>query len=225
LHEIDMGISPGNRTPRGLATVAAVLSYVGQPVQMWINGKWRRVHGWHDLRRQDFPPPVGARWLGNCDIADLTLFPARYPGLRSMRFGAGLELGGLHLGLWVLSWLARWRLLPRLDRWAPALRRMSEWFLSSGSDVGVMHVRLRGTAKDGSALTLTWTLIAGSGHGPQIPATAAVVIARKLARGELETVGAMPCLGLFSLDEFLGALEGRDIHTHVQRDCGPSVRA
>jgi len=32
-------------------------------------------------------PSLGWRLFGNCDIPDLTLFPARYPTLRSMRFG------------------------------------------------------------------------------------------------------------------------------------------
>jgi hypothetical protein len=39
----------------------------------------------------------------------------------------------------------------------------------------------------------------------------AILLARKLARGELNRRGAMPCLDLISLDEYLGALEGLDI--------------
>jgi hypothetical protein len=108
--------------------------------------------------------------------------------------------------------------LPRLDRWARGLKRISEWFLAWGGDAGAMHVRLRGTATDGKPLTLTWTLIAGSGHGPQVPATAAVVLARKLAHGQLSARGAMPCLDLFSLDEFLDALAGYDIRIQIQRE-------
>ena len=217
LTDIDIGISPGNRTPRGLATVAAILSYVGRPLNMWKNGQPHNVFGWQDLRGERYPAPVGTRWLGNCDVPDLTLFPQRYPGLKSLRFGAGLELGLLHLGLWLLSWPARWCLLPRLDRWARALKRISEWFLARGSDAGAMHVRLTGSAIDGNPLTLTWILIAGSGHGPQVPATAAVVLARKLARGQLPARGATPCLDLFNLDEFLAALGDYDIRIQVQR--------
>ena len=97
---------------------------------------------------------------------------------------------------------------------------MSEWFLGRGSDVGAMHVRLSGTATDGKPLCLTWMLVAGSGHGPQIPATAAVVLARKLAREQLAKVGAMACLDLFDLDEYIAALAGYDICTQVQRERG-----
>lgn len=215
---IDIGISPGNRAPRGLATVAAILSYVGHPLYMWTNGQLDNVFGWQGLRRERYPDPVGTRWLGNCDVPDLALFPPRYPGLKTLRFGAGLELGLLHLGLWLLSWPVRWRLLPRLDRWARGLKRASEWFLATGSDAGAMHVRLTGTAIDGKPLTLTWILIAGSGHGPQVPATAAVVLARKLADGQLSARGARPCLDLFSLEEFLAGLENYDIRIQIQRE-------
>jgi hypothetical protein len=218
LGEVDIGISPGNRSPRGAATVAAILSYVGRPLHMWKNGQAHTVFGWQDLHRHAYPEPVGRRWLSNCDVPDLALFPARYSGLRNLRFGAGLELGLLHLGLWLLSWPARARLLPRLDRWTPTFKRISEWFLRNGSDAGAMHVQMRGTGADGKALTVTWTLLAGSGHGVQVPATAAVVLTRKLARRELSARGAMPCLGLFTLEDYLAALAAYDVRTEVRRD-------
>ncbi|MDR3385459.1 MAG: saccharopine dehydrogenase NADP-binding domain-containing protein [Rudaea sp.] len=217
LHDIDIGVSPGNRTPRGTATVAAILSYAGRPLSVWKNGQWGIAFGWQGLHRQRYPDPVGRRWLGHCDVPDHGLFPARYPGLRSLRFGAGLELGILHLGLWLLSWPERWHLLPRLDRWTHALKRISEWFLPLGSDTGAMHVALRGIGIDGQPLALTWTLVAGSGHGTQVPATAAVVLARKLANGQLAARGATPCLGLFSLDEYLAALAGFDFRIQIHR--------
>lgn len=220
LTDIDIGISPGNRTPRGSATVAAILGYVGRPLRVWTRGKWHTGYGWQGLHRQRYPKPVGPRWLSLCDVPDIELFPARYPELRNLRFAAGLELSLLHLGLWLLSWPVRWRLLPRLDRWTATLKRMSEWFLANGSDVGAMHVLLGGTAPDGKPLRVTWTIVAGSGHGPQIPATAAVVLARKLARGQLSKTGAMACLDLFDLDEYLAALAAYDMRTQIQRKHG-----
>jgi len=39
-------------------------------------------------------------------------------------------------------------------------------------------------------------------HGPEIPCTPALIIARKLARGELKRRGAMPCWNLFTLEDF-----------------------
>ena len=39
----------------------------------------------------------------------------------------------------------------------------------------------------------------------------AIILAKRLARGELSQRGARPCLDLISLDEFLEALEPLDI--------------
>jgi len=39
-------------------------------------------------------------------------------------------------------------------------------------------------------------------HGPEIPTFAAVLLARRLARGEPLPVGAHACLGLLDLPEF-----------------------
>ena len=56
---------------------------------------------------------------------------------------------------------------------------------------------------DGKPKRIDWHLVAGSGHGPYIPATASVLLAKRLLDGTLQTRGAMPCVGLFTLDEFL----------------------
>jgi saccharopine dehydrogenase-like NADP-dependent oxidoreductase len=216
LESIDFGIAPGNRAARGPATIASVASYVGRQFGVWEDGVWQPAYGWQRLRRHRYPPAVGSRWLADCDIPDLELFPERYPGVRSVRFGAGLELAFLHFGLWLLSWPARWRWIAHLEAHAERLRRGGEILAARGSDVGAMHVELRGYRR-GHRLTVVWTLVAGHGDGPQIPCTAAIVIARKLASGTLVARGAMPCVGLFSLDECLRELEGYDIRTMVER--------
>lgn len=206
----DCGISPGNRTERGLATVAAILSYVGRPIRIWRDGRWQAVSGWQDCGRHHYPEPMGMRWLAACDVPDLALFPQRY-GARDVRFRAGLELPLLHLGLWSLSWLSSMRLVRDWSRHAPVLFRISQWFERLGSDVGGMHLTVRGIDTQGHALKREWMIVAGNGDGPEIPATPAVVLAKKLSRGELSVRGARPCLDVFSLDEFLSALEGFDI--------------
>jgi len=217
LHAIDIGISPGNRTPRGLATVAAILGYVGRPLPWLEDHRRRAVVGWQSLRRHRYPAPVGPRWLAACDVPDLDLFPRRYAGLRELRFRAGLELKRLHLALWILSWLVRAGLVRSLDRYARAMKSLSERFERIGSDAGVMHVEIEGVDRDGRPLGLRWQLVAESGDGPEVPATAAVLLARKIAAGDVETRGAMPCVGLFTLEEFLAALGGYAIRTSIER--------
>ena len=216
LQSIDFGIAPGNRAPRGSATIASVASYVGRQFGVWDGGVWQPAYGWQRLRRHRYPPRVGSRWLADCDIPDLELFPERYPGVQSVRFGAGLELPILHFGLWLLSWPSRWRWIKRLESHTEHLRRSSGWFARRGSDVGAMHVEMDGFRR-GHRLGLVWTLVAGHGDGPQVPCTASIIIARKLAAGTLAARGAMPCVGLFSLEECLREFEGYDITTMVER--------
>lgn len=208
LDGIDIGISPGNRTERGLATVAAILSYVGRPLPWREHGREIAVHGWQRLRRHAYPAPVGPRWLAACDVPDLALFAEHYGPLEHLRFRAGLELRRLHFGLWLLSWLVRAGFVRDLARRAAILKRSSEWFAHAGSDAGAMHVTLSGGAEDGRPRRLAWEIVARDGDGPEIPATAAVVIARKLARGEITARGARACLDLFTLGEFLESLGG-----------------
>jgi len=216
LHGIDLGINPGNQTPRGLATVQSILSYCGQPLRQWHDGQWRTVYGWQGLKRRRYPAPMGRRWLGYCDVPDLELFPQRYPAVREVVFRAGLEIRLLHLGTWVLSWLVRAGLVNNWRHHAPQLKRISEWFEGWGSTRGGMHVELQGLDHDGRPLRRCWTLLADSGDGPQIPCTAAVVMAKKLARGEIDTAGAMPCLGFFTIEEFMQALAGFDVVAQLQ---------
>ena len=214
LESIEHAISPGNRTPRGDATVAAILGYCGRPVRLWRDGRWQHGHGWMLTRHQQFP--FGRRWVGLCEVPDLELFPARYPGVQSVLFRAGLELRRLHFGTLAAAWLVRLGLVRDLARHAPRLRRLSEWFIDAGSDVGGMVVELSGRDAHGQPLRLRWSLSAAAGDGPQIPATPAVVLARKLADGELSVRGAMPCMGLFTLDEALAALAGFAIETGLE---------
>ena len=51
LASIDFGISPGNRTPNGSATIAAITSYVGKRFGVWHEGAWQPAYGWQRLRR------------------------------------------------------------------------------------------------------------------------------------------------------------------------------
>lgn len=211
LQRIDHGINPGNKTPRGLATVRSILSYCGKPFQQWQDNHWRTVYGWQGLTRRRYPAPMGKRWLGYCDIPDLELFPQRYPDVQTVAFRAGLELPLLHLGTWCLSWLTRAGLIDNWSAYAAILKRMSEWFEPLGSTRGGMHVELQGLDHAGNPLRRCWYLLADSGDGPQIPCTAAVLMAKKLARNELDATGAGPCMGFFTLQEFMQEMEGFDV--------------
>ncbi len=212
---VESAIAPGNRTPRGWATMLAILSYSGKPYRGFVDGTWRTIYGWQSLRRLHVRD-VGTRWLARCDVPDLELLPKRYPTLRTIEFRAGVELRRMHLGLWLATWLVRAGLIRDLRWFAKPLFTLSEYWQHIGSDVGFMRVTLRGRGHDGARQRLDWTLIARNGDGPQIPATAAVLLTRKLARGELPGSGATPCLDVFMLDEFLQTLDGFAMETRTE---------
>lgn len=210
IEHVDYGISAAQQTNRGLGTASAILSYVGRPFAMWRNCAMKRVFGWQGIHGEIYPE-LGRRWFGYCDIPDLELFPARYPSLRHMRFCAGHEIALLHFGTWLLSWLVRLRLLPRLDRWSGALLEASFLFDRWGSGRSGFHMYIAGTGQDGAPLTRKHWIIARQGHGPNIPCMPAILIARRLAAGETIEPGARPCLDLIALGEYLDALEGLDV--------------
>lgn len=213
LDAIEHAINPGNQTPRGDATVASILGYCGHPIRVWRDGRWQVAHGWMDSRRQRFP--FGRRRVGICEIPDLDLFPARYPQVRTVLFRAGLELPLLQGGTWCAAVLVRLGLIRNLAAHAPALRRFSELFLRFGSTVGGMTVELRGAGTDGQPLQLRWWLSADAGDGPQVPVTPAVVLARRIADGLVSAKGAMPCVGLLTLEQIEAGFDGYALRTGV----------
>lgn len=210
LDAIDVSIAPGQRTPRGVATLEAVLSYCGKPFEVWEDGRWQTVHGWQDLHRFDYPD-FGRRWLARCDVPDLQLFPERYPGVSRVRFDAGLEVAIAQGAFWLLAAAVRLRVLGSASTLARVLQRHGRWFDVLGSNTGGMHVGLRGSGADGRLARVDWHLVARRGHGPEIPCVPAIVLARKLAAGTLAARGAMPCMGLMSLAEFGTAVAHLDI--------------
>lgn len=215
LDAVETAIFPGNRTPRGLATTRAILSYTGKPYRALIDGAWRDVHGWQSLRRARIGG-LGTRWLARFESPDLSVLPKRYPTLRTCDTRAGLELHRMHFGLWLSSWLVRARLLASMQPFAPLLWRIANRWERDGSDVGGMQVELRGLDHAAKPLALRWTMLLRDGHGPQFPCTPAIVLARKLARGELPGCGAKACLDLFALDECIATLRGFGVETSVE---------
>jgi hypothetical protein len=145
-------------------------------------------------------------------VPDRLLYPRTCNGVRTVEFRAGFELLVLQLGMWCLAWLRRHGIVADWQRHAAALKRLSEHTMRWGSSAGAMHVEIAGRRHDGTVHRVKWYIVAPDGDGPQIPCTAAIVIARKLARSEMPQRGAMPCLDLFSVDEFMAALEGFNVH-------------
>lgn len=210
IESLNYGITTAQKTARGLATTAAILGYTGKPFKTLIDGKKRQIYGWKSLRARKYWG-LGWRLLGNCDIPDLALFPERYPSLKTVRFYAGLELSVVHLGLWALSWLVRIGLVRRLEKAAPTLLRLSILFDRFGSADSGFHMTIAGIGKNHAPKTLSFELVARSGDGPYIPCIPSILLTKKIATGQMTKTGAMACMGLITLEEYLGALKDLDI--------------
>lgn len=209
VQHIDIGICPGNRTERGLATVRSILGYCGQPIRSRFGPPG--LVGWRGTWRHRYGDPVGWRLLSPCDVPDLDLLGDRYPANPTVRFGAGLELRILHRGMNLLAWMADRGWVTDWSRHASVLQALANVFLSRGSDAGAMHVRLAGRTASGEPRIRTWELLALAGDGPFVPVLAAAALVRKRLTGQAGAPGARPCLGLLSLDEFAVEAAGLQI--------------
>lgn len=203
-------IAPAHRTPRGPGTIAAVLSYCGAPFKVLENGMWVDRYGWQDLRRQSLPG-LGKRFSAACDVPDLELFPRWQPTLRSATFHAALEAPWEHFALWFMAALRRAGLIRNMRSWVPRAARIGRGLERFGSDAGGMTMTLIGDDASGTPLTCTWVAKACRNHGPEIPCSPALVLARRFLRDNLPGTGARPCLGLVTLAELEQELSGFDI--------------
>src|SRR5262245_20761500 len=201
IEEIQIAIAPGQRAPRGHATVAAVLGYAGRPFKWVSGGAWRDAWGWQELKRLRFYG-LGPRWAAACDVPDLELFPRIYPEVRTVEFRAALELSVQQSALWLAACLRRNGVQVPLERWAGPLGWIASCMSVFGGGLAGMLVSVLGRRADGSAARAEWHLTADAAHGPEIPCMAAILLARKLANGGIAERGAFACTGFLSLPEF-----------------------
>lgn len=203
IDEIQIALSPGNQNPRGASTVGAVLTYLGQEIRVWKDGRWVKMPGWGSARRLEFPTPVGRRRVHNCDVPDLELFPKHF-NARTVRFYAGLELDILNYLLSLCRPVAK---LCRLDlsRYRKLFLNLSLTLYPLGSTNGCLAVWVHGRNHAGSCIERRRAIVTDY-DGPATPSSAAIVLTQKILHDGAPRVGAFPCLGFFSLEELLAHL-------------------
>ena len=216
IDRVEAALSPGARAPRGLSVIRAILAWAGGPVRVFTDGHWTTRPGWSGPRRIAFPG-LGRRWASLAETPDLDLLPARFHARRDAIFRAGLELPGLHLGLWVLSLLRRARLIPTLEPLAVMLGEAAGLVAPLGSDRGGMVVSAEGLDADGVPRLARWSLCAEAGSGPHTPAAPAAATLRALLDGQLGEPRAGPCVGLVDLPAILHELRDLPIRTQLER--------
>lgn len=216
---VRVGVTPGNRAPRGRAVVEAILSYVGEPVPQRRGGAEITTPGWGRLTRLELPG-LGARLFSPCDAPDLPAMSLLFPKAREIEFLAGLELPILHLPLFVFARLRRIRVIPNLAGVAPLFHRAAQLFEPFGSDRGGMFVELSGLDNQGAPARRRWSLCAGSGEGPYIPSMAAAHVVKRIAEGGVFAPGARMASGEISLADFEREFAAFDIETTMEESDG-----
>jgi hypothetical protein len=214
LDSIEIVIAPGQRAPRGAATLRAVFGYCGKSFKWLDDGRWQDAWGWQELQRV-FIERVGRRLAAACDVPDLELFPARYPGVRAVQFRAALEFAFLHWALWGAAAVRKAGMPLPIERWAAPMDRAASWLDGLGGAFGGMLIRLRGEDLQRKRAQLEWHLSVDALVGPDIPCIAAILLAHKLLNGGIRSTGAFPCMGFLRLDEFEPEFQARNIRTWI----------
>lgn len=201
IYSIKICLSAGNKNKAGLATFESILSYAGRRVRVWKNNQWEDQRGWGLAEIFEFSSPVGKRFVQLCNVPDLDLFPQLFEA-EQVIFKAGVELPIFNLGLSTLAWL-KWHFpkiqLPAL---AKPLIRTSRLFKNFGSYAGGVLVHVEDKLGNHKSLAFITAQ-----NGPRIPASPAVLLARRLLNGDVPAWGAFPCVRFIGLDEFRNYLE------------------
>lgn len=184
---IDMAISASSRATLGASVAKAILSYAGQKLTVWRGQSWTDAFGWQQLSRSTFAvkgrKPL-SRLIALADVPDHEIWPRTLSGNPAVTFKAGTESAFQMLGLWLLSWLVRWRWLSNLVGLAPALlplQRLTAWL---GNNRSAMMIEVFGF-QDELPQRRTWTLLAEQGDGPEIPTLAAACLTDLIQAGRV----------------------------------------
>jgi hypothetical protein len=196
IRSIKVALSAGNKNPAGVSTIASILAYVGLPVRVWQDGRWRERTGWGMGEFVDFPKPVGRRRVQLCDVPDLEFFPSLF-GAENVVFKAGVELTVFNYLIGGLAELRKLRPSLRLPALAGPLVFMSKLFKSLGTFHGGFAVWVTGDTGQEQSLAFV-----APRNGLRVPTAPAVLLARKWLAGGLMARGAFPCVGFLSLAEF-----------------------
>ena len=214
---IRAGISPGNRAPRGRSVIEAILSWTGAPVRVFEGGAWRERPGWSSTRKRHIDG-LGLRRFALAETPDLDLLAARFAPREEAVFTAGLELGILHRGLVVLSWLKAIGIAQTYAPVAGTLQCLASLLHSFGSDRGGMYVEALGRNADGATARAEWTLVAPPVVGPFTPTLPALALTRKLLGEASIDPGARACVGIIGLSDLADDLDRIGLATATTRE-------
>jgi hypothetical protein len=126
-------------------------------------------------------------------------------------FHAGFASNTAHQAVELLAMQVKARRLKSALPFASTLSTLGRWMQPVFSDRGAMFVKLEGLHDNGARYAHTWNIVARENHGPHIPCAASIALANKIAAGGKLPTGAMPCMGLLTVDELMEPLKGLSI--------------
>lgn len=209
LSEIHVAVSPTDASASWLATARAMLPYVGRPIRVRQLGRWRYTYAWSEPQTVEFPAPTGRQRVYLCDVPDLDLFPVRY-GALTVSVRAGLRTPLLNYGLAALGRFNRRRHAAAVAAKRPGPIEISGGFQNLVDKTAGVRVRVHGQ-RDGVDVCRAACLIARNRSGAAISCSPAIALIKKWVRDGVPRAGAIPCLGLLSLEALKAELSGHDV--------------
>jgi saccharopine dehydrogenase-like NADP-dependent oxidoreductase len=207
--EIHVAVCSADSATSWIAMGRALLPSVGRAIRVRQMGRWRYTHVWSEPENVEFPAPAGVQRVYLCDFPDLDLFPIFY-GALTVSARAGLRKPLLNNTLAVLGRLkhdksARASIIKQNDR-----GRINNGFQELVDTIAGVHVHVLGQQK-GTVGKRSACLIARSDSGTAMSCSPAIALIKKWVHEGVSSAGAMPCVGLLTLDAIGSELAGHDI--------------
>ncbi len=192
--EIEVAMLSGNRNPRGLASVRALLEAQGRRACVYEHGASREVPAFTHGRMVTLPAPFGRRRLYVTDAPEIEILSKRYGA--AVTYRTGLDLPVLNHGHVCLGFLNRLGVIADLARLAKGLHFVQKRLARFGQAAFGLSVVLRGE-RGGQPLARSAALVSPE-DGLSVLCMPAVALVRKwmAATGE---PGASVCAGVLSL--------------------------
>jgi hypothetical protein len=210
-------ISPGTKHPRGQGSFLCLLATVGNEFSVPNGAGQKRIRGWTEREKVQFPPPMGDRWVYSVvDIADYFLQPM-YFGVREVEFKIGSELDILNRSL---SGIRQFKKLARVEKtdWLfPASKALVAATSLFGTSRGGVTVEVSGC---GRSVSLS---VFADEQGEIIPAILPSLATQMILQGEVESRGIVALPDWLPRERFTQELAKRGVRIAEKKNGAWSV--
>ncbi len=208
--EIHVFVTPGLDDQRELAIARSILDRTEDPLRIKKRGRWQEEHWWTRPEMVRFPPPVGRRrgWL--CDLPDLELMVRQFD-VGTVTARAGFAPGLLSFVIALLAAQRRAGSVRHLSPMTARLVRLAARLSRAHGEAGAIRVAVRGLSRRHIEEEHVVYLVARAGTGPAIAAAPILALVRKWVEHGVPETGALPCVGMLSLDDIRPELADHNI--------------